>query len=79
VIVGFKEKSLMMNHQTILEQKYEIWIDSEAPSLLQKYKVPGIAVAVVQNDKVLYLNCWGVKCVDNNSPITPNTLFEAAL
>ena len=67
-----------MNHQTKLEQKYEIWLDSEAPSLLKKHKVPGIAVAVVQNDKVLYLKCWGVKCVDNNSPITTNTLFEAA-
>ena len=67
-----------MSHRTIEEQEFQIWLDSAAPSLLKKYKVPGVAVAVVQNDKVLYLKCWGVKCVDKNSPITKQTLFEAA-
>ena len=67
-----------MNHRTIKEQGFEIWLDSEAPSLLKKHKVPGVAVAVVRDDKVIYLKCWGVKCVDKNSPITKQTLFESA-
>jgi len=67
-----------MNHRTIEEQGFEIWLDSEAPSLLEKHKVPGVAVAFVRDDKVIYLKCWGVKCVYKNSPITTHTLFEAA-
>ena len=59
-----------MNRRTIEEQGFKIWLDSAAPSLLKKHKVPGVAAAVVRDDKVIYLKCWGVKCVDYNSPIT---------
>jgi len=67
-----------MNLRTIEEQGFEIWLDSAAPYLLKKHKVPGVAIAVVRDDKVIYLQCWGVKCVENNSPITKQTLFETA-
>jgi hypothetical protein len=43
-----------MNHRTIEEQGFEIWLDSEGPSLLKKQKVPGGAVAVIRNDRVIY-------------------------
>jgi CubicO group peptidase (beta-lactamase class C family) len=67
-----------MNYRTIKEKGFETWLDSEAPSLLKKHKVPGVAVAVVRDDKVRYLKCWGVECADNNASITMKTLFEAA-
>ena len=60
------------------EKAFEIWLDSEVPYLIKEHKVPGVAVAVVRGDKVIYSGCWGVKCVDKESPITKQTLFEAA-
>ena len=43
-----------------------------------QWNVPAIAVAVVQNDKVVYLKAVGVKELGKNDPVTPDTLFEIA-
>jgi CubicO group peptidase (beta-lactamase class C family) len=43
-----------------------------------KWNVPAIAVAVVQNDKVVYLKAVGVKELGKPDPVTPDTLFEIA-
>ena len=59
-----------MRHYTMDEQGFELWFDSEATSLIEKYKVPGVALAVVRDSKDVYLKCLGVKCVDKNFPIT---------
>lgn len=44
----------------------------------RQWQVPALAVAVVQNDKVVYLKVAGVKEVGTPDPITPDTLFEIA-
>lgn len=43
---------------------------------LATWKVPAIAVAVVQNDRVIYLKVAGVKEMGKTDPVTPDTLFE---
>ena len=43
-----------------------------------QWNVPAIAVAVVQNDKVVYLKAVGVKELGKSDPVTPDTLFEIA-
>lgn len=60
------------------KQGSEKWLDSEVPHLIKMHQVPGVAVGFVRNDQVIYSRCWGVKCVDKESPITKQTLFEAA-
>ena len=60
------------------EKGFDIWLDAEVPYLINEHKVPGVAIAVVRDDKVIYSGCWGVKCVNKESPITEHTLFEAA-
>lgn len=45
---------------------------------MSAWHVPGIAVAVVQNDRVVLLKGFGVKQVGGTDPITPDTLFEIA-
>lgn len=40
--------------------------------------VPGIAVAVVYDDEVVYTEGYGVRDVDTGDPITPETVFEVA-
>lgn len=37
-----------------------------------------MAVAVVQNDTVVYLRCFGVKNITTQDPITPDTRFQLA-
>jgi CubicO group peptidase (beta-lactamase class C family) len=41
-------------------------------------KIPGIAVAVVQDGRVVFEKGFGVKALGKNDPVTPNTLFRIA-
>lgn len=42
---------------------------------LKDWKVPGVAVAVVQDGKVILLKGYGFRDVEKQLPVTPNTLF----
>jgi CubicO group peptidase (beta-lactamase class C family) len=42
---------------------------------LKDWKVPGVAVAVVQGDKVILLKGYGYRDLEKQLPVTPNTLF----
>ena len=37
--------------------------------------IPGMAVVIVQKDKVVYMNCLGVKDLASGEPVDENTLF----
>ena len=37
--------------------------------------IPGLSLAIVKDDKVIYLKGLGVKNLDKNSPVTPDTRF----
>jgi len=52
--------------------------DKLATDAMASWKIPGLAVAVVQNDRVVYMNAFGVKEIGKSDAITPNTLFEIA-
>ena len=52
--------------------------DDLASKTMSAWKLPGMAVAVVQNDKVVYLKAFGVRDIATNAPMTPDTLFEIA-
>jgi CubicO group peptidase (beta-lactamase class C family) len=41
-------------------------------------KVPGVAVAILKNGKVLYTQTYGVSNLELNTPVTPRTVFELA-
>lgn len=45
-------------------------------SLFPKTGVPGSAVLIVHNGKIVYLNCLGVKDITTKSPVNPYTLFQ---
>ena len=52
-------------------------IDRVVRAAMKAWRIPGVAVAVVQGDEV-YLQGYGVKEVGTEDPITPNTLFAIA-
>lgn len=53
-------------------------LDGLADALLRKTGVPGMSVAVVHNDKVIYLKGFGVRKVGANQRVDSNTVFELA-
>jgi CubicO group peptidase (beta-lactamase class C family) len=53
-------------------------LDVLVKDTLTTWKVPGVAVAVVQNDRVLYVKGFGVRDLDAQAPVTPDTVFPLA-
>src|SRR6267142_7125126 len=49
--------------------------DDFVNQVLKDWKVPGVAVAVVQGDKVILLKGYGFRDLEKQLPVTPNTLF----
>lgn len=53
-------------------------LDGLARSLMQSTGIPGIAVAVVHNDEVIYAKGFGVREVGNNQAVNADTVFQLA-
>lgn len=71
-IVLFSMSSL---HAQILTSKQ---IDSVAEKTLSTFNVPGIAVAVVKDGKVIHAKGYGVRSIKTNLKVDENTLFGVA-
>ena len=57
-------------------QLSEAVLDRDARDTIAAWHVPGLAIAVVQNDKVIFLKAYGIKEAGKSQPVTPDTLFE---
>jgi len=53
-------------------------LDAIAQNVQRKTGVPGIAIAVVHNDKVVYLKGFGVRKAGTNQRVDADTVFELA-
>jgi CubicO group peptidase (beta-lactamase class C family) len=43
----------------------------------KKYKIPGIAVALIERGQLRAVEVFGVRDQKSNAPVTPNTIFDA--
>ena len=59
-------------------QSLESWLDSKVPCLLNKYKVPGAAMAIVRDGEFVFSKGWGVKRIREGSQVNEQTFFPAA-
>ncbi|MBV8052139.1 MAG: serine hydrolase [Acidobacteriaceae bacterium] len=50
-------------------------LDQFVSAQMQQWKVPGLAIAVVQNGQVIYSHGFGVRDVKGNLPVTTKTIF----
>lgn len=50
-------------------------LDEFITQAMKDWKVPGLAIAVVQGDKVTLLKGYGDRNLEVKTPVTPNTLF----
>lgn len=53
-------------------------IDQIVTSTMAEFQVPGLAIAVVSQNKVLLAKGYGVRDIGNNQPVTAQTLFGIA-
>ena len=53
-------------------------IDELANKTLKTFNVPGIAVAVIKDGKVVHSKGYGVRSLKTNEPVNENTLFGIA-
>jgi len=47
-------------------------------ALLTQFKVPGVSIAVIKDFKIEWAKAYGLADVENSSPVTTDTLFQAA-
>jgi len=52
-----------------------VGVDAELQKVLETWKTPGFAVAVVEKNKIVYAKGFGYSDYENRIPVTPNTLF----
>lgn len=50
-------------------------IDAEIHKILKDYKAPGVTIAVVEKNKVVYSGGFGYRDIEKKLPVTENTLF----
>ena len=51
-------------------------LDSFIESAMHEWKVPGMALGIVQGDKAVYLKGYGVRDIKTGQPVTPDTVFD---
>ncbi|MEE9364413.1 MAG: serine hydrolase domain-containing protein [Cellulophaga sp.] len=51
-------------------------IDSYMKNVMKLHNIPGLAIAVIQNDSVIYQNYFGKSSLEQNKDIDENTLFR---
>lgn len=53
-------------------------IDSYANQLLTDWNIPGLALVIVQKDRVIYSKGYGYRDLEKKLPVTENTIFPIA-
>lgn len=53
-------------------------LEEQTPALMEKLHVPGVSIAIIENNRIAWTGTWGVKRADADEKIDERTLFEAA-
>ncbi|HEY2909483.1 MAG TPA: serine hydrolase domain-containing protein, partial [Gemmataceae bacterium] len=53
-------------------------VDRVMADALKSWNVPGAALVIVKDDKIVLLQGYGQKAIDKPEPVTPDTLFPLA-
>lgn len=77
--VTFLLTSLLLTTVALGQQIDPKAVDRLLTTTLREWKIPGAAVAIVQNDRVVYVQGYGTKALGaTTSPVTADTLFQIA-
>ena len=53
-------------------------IDAYAQKVREDWKIPGMAIAIVKDDKVIFQKGYGVRDINKPEPVDENTLYAVA-
>jgi CubicO group peptidase (beta-lactamase class C family) len=53
-------------------------VDAIVEASLKAWEIPGAALVIVRDDKVLHMRGFGVRDIEGRKPVTPDTLFAIA-
>ncbi|PHN06892.1 serine hydrolase [Flavilitoribacter nigricans] len=53
-------------------------LDRSIPELLESADIPGLSIAIIQDDRIVYERAFGLRSVDTGGPVTDQTIFSAA-
>ena len=67
---------LLMSSQVTYAQADKA--EAELKQMMEKLRVAGLAVAVVKDGKISYSNAFGLKNIENNTPLAKDDLFRIA-
>ncbi|MDD1687019.1 serine hydrolase [Methanoregula sp.] len=51
-------------------------LDTYAEKARERWNVPGMAVAIVKDGKIVFVKAYGTKTAGGSDPVTPDTVFE---
>jgi CubicO group peptidase (beta-lactamase class C family) len=79
-IVFIVAATVALGHVNGQEKKEDIgtWISKSIDSVITKFKVPGIAVGVVEHGRVAYRQGFGFASLATRKPMTTETIFHTA-
>ncbi|MCB0632445.1 MAG: serine hydrolase [Saprospiraceae bacterium] len=53
-------------------------IDKIIPELMEMADIPGLSIAIVHGDEIVYNKAFGLRSADTEEPVTSQTIFSAA-
>ncbi|MBO9151646.1 serine hydrolase [Chitinophaga sp. GCM10012297] len=53
-------------------------LENDVPALMKGANIPGMAVALIRDGKLIWTHSFGVSHSGTGQPVTPSTIFEAA-
>ena len=57
-------------------KKILVEFDQYATKTMADWKIPGMAIGIVQDGKLIFSKGYGVKILGSNDPVTENTIFQ---
>lgn len=72
---------LLLNKQSFAQDKYSDLLsrlDTFYLKTLKKWEVPGMAIAIVKNDSLIFAKGYGVQNVNFEEPVNEHTMFPVA-
>lgn len=74
-ILGF---TLILTHVSSQEQSSYKELDKYIKKAVQDFEMPGLAIGIIKNNEVVFVEGYGVRNSDNNKKVDENTIFGIA-
>lgn len=69
---------LLVSPVVVQSQSLPADLDGQVAKAMQQFEVPGLALAVVKDGRVVFARGYGVRQLGNPAPVDANTLFQIA-